>query len=199
MTPSAPRIAFLTGRSDPDRCALSPVQRAMLDALMPQTEGIFLDSLNFPWNPATAQWRPVPLPRASAANAREYLSARRGRIAGLSPQAIEYARGHLLAAPRTLLLVGSCGLVLLDALIAPFDLAQRARLRIVAYGGVAPRWPRHIEGLQLRGERDRIAAWLGPNDGPPARMVAHRHMDYLDGDTVMHAVREHLPWLRSGL
>jgi hypothetical protein len=197
MTPGAPRIAFLTGRSDPDRCALSPVQRATLDALMPQTEGIFLDSLNFPWDSAGTPWRPVPLVRASAANAREYLCARRGRIAGLSPQATERARRHLLAAPRTLLLVGSCGLVLLDALITPFDPAQRSRLRIVAYGGVAPRWPRHIEGLQLRGERDRIAAWFGPSDGPPPRMVAHGHMDYLDGGTVVHAVREHLRWLRG--
>lgn len=211
-----PRIAFLTGRSDPDRCALSPVQRAVLDALSSQAADALLDPLNFPWSaPLDARdrrdephrhdddraWRETPLLRASLANGRQYLAARRGGFADLSNAAIAHARARLLASPRTLLLVGSCGLSLLDALIAPFDATQRARLRIVAYGGVAVRWPRGIDGAQLRGRRDRIVAWFGPNDGPAPRTIDCGHMDYLARpaayDAVLDAARAQLAWLRG--
>lgn len=193
-----PRIAFLTGQSDPGRCALSPVQRATLDALAPHAEGIELHPCNYPWDTDTAPWRAVPMLRASIANGRQYLAARRYGTGMFRHDAQDAARARLLAAPRTLLLVGSCGLALLDALVAPFDAGQRARLRAVSYGGVAPRWPAGIEGLQLRGRRDRIAAWLGPIDGPSPQTVDHGHMDYLDGDAVAIAARAHLDWLREG-
>jgi hypothetical protein len=192
-----PRIAFLTGQSDPGRCALSPVQCATLDALAPHAGDIDLLPHNFPWTADTAPWRPVPLLRASVANGRQYLAARGGDVPDLSTSAREAARAHLLAAPRTLLLVGSCGLALLNALIAPFDIAQRARLRAVSYGGVAPRWPAGIHGTQLRGRRDRIAAWLGPANGPRPIVVDHGHMDYLGGNGVVEAARAHVAWLRG--
>jgi hypothetical protein len=193
-----PRIAFLTGQSDPGRCALSPAQRATLDALATDAEEIDSHPCNFPWDVRTAAWRPVPIVRASLSNGRQYLAARRGAADVLSAIDAAAARAQLLAPPRTLLLVGSCGLALLDALVAPFDAAQRARLRAVSYGGVAPRWPAGIAGAQLRGVRDRIVAWLGPVDGPSPRRVDHGHMDYLDGDTVADAARAQLDWLRSG-
>lgn len=205
----APRIAFLTGRSDPDRCALSPVQRAILDALATDATRMRLESLNFPWsgrsressNDSGLAWRETPLLRASLANGRQFFAARRGGFADLSRDAVEQARECLRTPPRSLLLVGSCGLSLLDALIAPFDDVDRARLRIVAYGGVAPRWPRGVEGAQLRGHRDRIAAWFGPNDGPTPHAIDCGHMDYLERsaarDAVIDAARTQLPWLRS--
>lgn len=207
---AGPRIAFLTGRSDPDRCALSPVQRAVLDALATHAADLHLDPLNFPWHPHLGEsddrdddraWRETPLLRASIANGRQYLAARRGGFADLPNAAIAHARARLLASPRTLLLVGSCGLSLLDALIAPFDAAQRARLRVVAYGGVAPRWPRGVDGAQLRGRRDRIVAWFGPNDGPAPRTIDGGHLDYLARpaacDAVLDAARAQLAWLRG--
>lgn len=196
-----PRIAFITGQSDPGRCALSPVQRATLDAFIAHADGIDPVELNFPWHDDSAPWRPVPLLRASLANGRQYLAARRGTLHALSPAQCDAARARLLQAPRTLLLAGSCGLALLDALCAPFDATQRARLRIVAYGAVGPRWPRGIDGLQLRGDRDRIAVRFGPGDGPPPRALACGHMDYLDSDAaravVIGAAREQLGWLRG--
>ncbi len=196
-----PRVAFLTGQSDPGRGALSPVQRAAFDALAHGNDGVDFDPHQFPWDSATAAWRPIPLLRASLANGRQYLDARRGVLHGLSSAQSVAARERLLAAPRTLLLAGSCGLALLDALIAPFDDAARARLRVVAYGAVAPRWPHGIVGVQLRGDRDRIAAWLGPADGPAPQRVAAGHMDYLDDggarNAVIAAAREQLDWLRS--
>lgn len=203
-----PRIAFLTGRSDPDRCALSPVQRAALDTLAAHASDLDVDHVNFPWrsrvdtNHDRDAWRETPLLRASLANGRQYLAARRGGFADLPQNIIAQARERLRKPSRSLLLVGSCGLSLFDALIAPFDDAQRARLRIVAYGGVAARWPRGIEGAQLRGRRDPIAAWFGPSDGPSPRTIDCGHMDYLAlpvaRDAVLDAAREQLPWLRSG-
>ena len=211
-----PRIAFLTGRSDPGRCALSPVQRAALDVLATFAADLHLDPLNFPWHAHRdardhrnephrhdddRAWRETPLLRASLANGRQYLAARLGGFADLPNEAIAHARARLLASPRTLLLVGSCGLSLLDALIAPFDATQRVRLRIVAYGGVAARWPRGIDGAQLRGRRDRIVAWFGPNDGPAPRTIDCGHMDYLARpaacDAVLDAARAQLAWLRG--
>lgn len=196
-----PRVAFLTGQSDPGRGALSPIQRAALDALAEDNDDIDFDPHQFPWDSAAAAWRPVPLLRASFTNGRQYLGARRGMLHGVSSAQCTAARERLLAAPRTLLLVGSCGLALLDALIAAFDDDARARLRIVAYGAVTPRWPRGVDGVQLRGDRDRIAAWLGPADGPAPQRIAAGHMDYLDGEpsrnAVIAAAREQLDWLRS--
>jgi hypothetical protein len=199
----APRIAFLTGRSDPNRCALSPMQRALFDTLAADATGIRLDPLNFPWNLCEHAWRETPLLRASVANGRQYLAARRGDFADLPHDIVAHARDCLRTPSRTLLLVGSCGLSLLDALVAPFDDFERARVRIVAYGGVAPRWPNGIEGVQVRGRRDRIAGWFGPNQGPATRIVDCGHLDYLEHhaarDTVLDAARAQLPWLRGEL
>lgn len=196
-----PRVAFLTGQSDPGRGALSPVQRAALDALADGNDDIDFDPHQFPWDSTAVAWRPVPLLRASLANGHQYLGARRGVLHGVSSAQCDAARQRLLAAPRSLLLVGSCGLALLDALVAPFDDAARARLRVVAYGAVAPRWPHGIGGMQLRGDSDRIAAWLGPADGPTPQRIPAGHMDYLDGEpsrnAVIAAAREQLHWLRS--
>lgn len=192
-----PRLAFLTGQSDPGRCALSPAQRAVLARLSAEADGIALEPHNFPWPIAAPPWRAVPLLRASLANGRQYLAARRGALREIDADQRSFAQARLREAPRSLLLVGSCGLTLLDALIAPFAMHERARLRVVAYGAVAPRWPAGVDGVQLRGHRDRIADWLGPDNGPVPRRVDHDHLDYLDGDAVLLAVREQLDWLRG--
>lgn len=192
-----PRIAFLTGQSDPGRCALSPAQRRTLDALAADADGIDCVPRNFPWTTDTASWRPVPLLHASLANGRQYLAARRGALTPFAPHDIVAARAWLASTPRTLLLVGSCGLSLLDLLLAPLHAETRTRLRVVAYGAVAPRWPAHIDGVQLRGDRDRIARWFGPVDGPPPQTLSCGHMDYLDHDAVVETARAQFDWLRG--
>lgn len=194
---SRPRIAFLTGQSDPGRCALSPPQRRTLDALAAGTDDIDCIPLNFPWKTDTGSWRPVPLLRASLANGRQYLASRRGTLSPFAPRDIAAARGWLQASPHTLLLVGSCGLSLLHALLAPMDKEVRTRLRVVAYGAVAPRWPASVAGMQLRGDRDRIARWFGPLDGPVPQTLSCGHMDYLDHDAVVDAARAQFDWLRG--
>ena len=192
-----PRIAFLTGQSDPGRCALSPAQRRMLDQLAEAAPDLDCAPHNFPWPAETPPWRAVPLLRASLANGRQWRAARRGSLSPFGADAIAMAQSRLRDAPRTLLLAGSCGLSLLDALVAAFDNAERARVRVVAYGAVAPRWPQGIDGTALRGDRDRIARWFGPDDGPAPQSLACGHLDYLDHDAVVDAARAQFAWLRG--
>lgn len=195
-----PRIAFLTGQSDPTRCALSPQQSALLAELAADAEGIDGVALNYPWRSDSEDWRPVPLWRASFANARQYLTARRGVEAALPA-----AREWLLRAPRSLLLVGSCGLSLLEAMLGDADDAAYARLRVVAYGAVGPRWPRALQGHALRGRFDWIARALGPAGLPPSgvsqQLLDCGHMDYLQRPqsraAVLSAARAQLGWLRG--
>lgn len=198
--PARPRIAFLTGQSDPGRCALSPAQRRVLAHLAEAAPDLDVIPHNFPWPAHAPPWRAVPLMRASLANGRQWLAARRGSLSAFGAEEIAMAQSRLRDAPRTLLLAGSCGLSLLDALIATFDDAERMRLRVIAYGAVARRWPQGIVGTALRGDRDRIARWFGPHDGPAPRSLACGHLDYLDDrhhTRVIDAARAQFAWLRG--
>ncbi len=216
------RIAFFTGQSDPGRCALSPQQYDFLERLsavllddsrankhsnkdlhdMESTELLNIECVkqNFPWHSNSAPWRATPLWRASLANGHQYLAARRGRLLQLSRAEIDAAHDWLQSAPRTLLLVGSCGLTLLNTLLAhSTDRAWLAtRLRIVAYGGIAPRWPSGIDGIQLRGRRDWIAALTAPRDGPAPLSLDCGHLDYLARIELQHAVLQSSDWLHGG-
>ncbi len=195
-----PRIAFLTGQSDPERCALSPLQAGLLTELQPQAQDIDCLSLNYPWSTDSADWRAVPLWRASLANARQYRAALRG-----DEPALSIARARLLQAPRSLLLVGSCGLSLLDALLREVDPDQRSRIRVIAYGAVGPSWPTAIQGHLLRGRRDWISRLLGPRALAPDRVAVQAldcgHMDYLQQAqaraAVLAALCTELDWLRG--
>jgi hypothetical protein len=189
-----PRVAFLTGQSDPQRCALSPQQQGFLDGL-PLPAGIERVRQNFPWDAHTAPWRPTSLLRASWANWRQYRAARTGRM---PTSVVAHAHAWLQRAPRTLLLVGSCGLQLLDALLADGPLATRAPLRVVAYGAVGRRWPAGIDGAHLRGRRDWVAACAPPRGAPPALAVDCDHLNYLRHPALRDAVLAQLPWLASG-
>lgn len=195
-----PRIAFLTGQSDPARCTLSPAQSALLAELQAQAPGVDCIALNYPWRADSADWRPVPLWRASLANARQYLAARRG-----GEPALPAARQWLFEAPRSLLLVGSCGLSLLDALLREADQDLRSRVRLIAYGPVGPHWPSGVDGHVLLGRRDWVARLLGPCTFDGAKVMqqtlACGHMDYLQRPkaraAVLAAACTQLDWLRG--
>lgn len=187
---STPRIAFLTGQSDPGRCALAAAQQQFLQRLRPALASeVELCAQNFPWTDSERPWRAVPLWRASLSNAGQYLAARRGRI---SPEAANW----LDQPRRTLLLVGSCGLVLLEQLMRGLppgsDLDER--LRIVCYGGVGPRWPAGLHGRYLLGTRDRIARLAGPSRrslaGIERKWVPCGHLDYLGNADSLHALEQ---------
>lgn len=185
----APHIAFLTGQSDPGRCALSPVQEQFLQRLRPGlAPEIELCQQNFPWSDSEQPWRAVPLWRASLANGWQYLAARCGRVPLSAASWLDQPR-------RTLLLVGSCGLLLLDQLLRARPQATWAeRLRVVCYGGVGPRWPVQVQGCNLLGERDRMARFAGPSrrsmTGISCQTVPCGHLDYLTQADSLRALEQ---------
>ncbi len=163
------QVAFLTGQSRPPGTALTPAQRAFLDALPIPTAGRVI--VNFPYSDAgSEESAPVPLLVASVRNARQYLSARRADFPLRHRRAVE---ALLSRAERTLFLAGSCGLELFNALALPDDTLRR--VTIFAYGPVARRRP-DCACVLVQGRRD----WLSRRyfRAVDARVDAG-HMDYL--------------------
>lgn len=173
------QVAFLTGQSDPQGCALSPLQRRFIDAL---AAPLAVDR-NFPYATDTPPFRKMPLWRASVANAQQYLGSR----------GVAFRRRHrpavdalLARRERTLLLAGSCGLELLVNLHLPRDLLDR--LAVFAYGPVARGRP-DCDCLLLQGRRDRLSRWYFPQVDVH---VAAGHMDYLAQASVLQHCRDYL-------
>ncbi|MGE6332858.1 hypothetical protein [Stenotrophomonas sp. NPDC077659] len=168
------QLAFLTGQSDPARCALSPVQRAFGEALL--APGRTLHPCNFPYDAATPEHRPAALLAASVHNSRHYLRSRQPAFSAAHAPAMTRL---LQAAPHTLLLVGSCGLELLANLDLPPALMQRCS--VLAYGPVARRAPVVAHLQVLVGRRDWVSrlGWRGTR-----QWIDSGHMDYLQQPAV---------------
>ncbi len=173
------QVAFLTGQSDPGRCALSPAQSAFLDALSwPDVAKV---QTNFPYDDRTRPYRNVSLAAASWHNTRQYLRSR-------TPVFVDQHRSSVVEmaarAEQTLLLAGSCGLELLANVALPDHILQR--LHVFAYGPVARRAPA-CDLFVLRGRGDWISrAWSGRVD----QVVDCGHMDYLANPQVLALCRE---------
>jgi hypothetical protein len=167
------QVVFLTGQSDPGRCALSPVQQAFVDALpLPAAAKV---SRNFPYAETTA-WRPTSLLTASVFNARQYLASRRPDFATRHAPGV---RQQLAQAHRTLILAGSSGLELLANLSLPRDVLDR--LDVFAYGPVARRIP-DCACVLVQGRRDWVSrAWFSRVD----HRVECGHLDYLESPEVL--------------
>lgn len=168
------QVVFLTGQSDAARCALSPVQRAFLEALPLPASGKL--ALNFPYDTDTLPWRNVSLLAASVSNARQYRASRQPDFAA---RHAPHVSRLLSRAPRTLILAGSAGLELLTNLRLPREALDR--VHVFAYGPVARRLP-DCPCVLVQGRRDWISrAWF--------RAVDHRvectHLDYLESPEVL--------------
>jgi hypothetical protein len=167
------QVFFLTGQSDPPRCALSPVQQAFIDALpLPAPAKL---RLNFPYDTDTAPWRPNSLAVASLNNAVLYVRSRQAGFAQYAPSVLQ----QLARADRTMILAGSSGIELLNNLRLPAEALRT--VHVFAYGPVARTLPPCACTL-VQGRRDWISrAWF--------RSVDHRvdcsHRDYLESPEVL--------------
>lgn len=165
---------FLTGQSDPDRCALSPEQQAFLDALpLPAAARL---ALNFPYRADTAPWRPIPVLIGSVNNTRQYVRSRQESFAAQHAPDVQ----RLLArARRTVILAGSCGLELLVNLRLPRDVLDT--VHVFAYGPAARRLP-DCACVLVQGRRDWVSrCWFRAVD----HRVACGHRDYLQSPEVL--------------
>jgi hypothetical protein len=168
------QIAFITGRSAPARCALSPAQSGFLAHLA--APGRILVGHNFPYAHESAPYLPVPLILACIQNAREYLGAQRS---GFRSRYRQQVIALLEQAPQTLFLAGSCGLELLNRLALPAG--WLTRVSVFAYGPVAHHRPacRH-RIVQARG--DWISGrWFSQAD----EYVPGGHLHYLSRPEVL--------------
>jgi hypothetical protein len=168
------QAVFLTGQSDPQRCALSPEQQAFLDALpLPAAARL---SLNFPYDADTPPWRHIPVLIGSVNNTRQYTHSRQAIFADRHAPPVQQLLGR---ARRTLILAGSCGLELLANLRLPREALER--VHVFAYGPVARRLP-DCPCVLVQGRRDWVSRlWF--------RTVDHRvdcgHRDYLQSPEVL--------------
>ena len=187
-------VCILTGRSDPANPALSPVQRAFLDAL-PISAQERVDA-NFPYGPPTGPWRRTSLPLASARNARGLLASRRPAFARAHADAV---RGVLTRADRTLVLAGSSGLELLANL--RLDAAALDGVHVLAYGPVARSGAAAAVSAAAAtletvvGRRDLLARrWAGRAD----HLVDAGHLDYLASPEFVAIATRAVARLRAG-
>lgn len=183
------QLAFLTGQSNPQCCALSAQQAHFGQALL--GPGRVLRLQNFPYQEATPAHAPVALWRASWHNAAQYLSSRR-------PGFVRRYRDAVLqmldATPHTLVLSGSCGLELLANLMLPADALQR--ISLLAYGPVARRAPACARLLTVAASADWISRW---GYGPAMRSIAGGHMDYLAQPELLALVQRFAAEVEAGL
>lgn len=170
------QIAFLTGQSDPESCALSMQQRHFL--LQLQGPGRRLIDCNYPYRSASPTYRHMPLWRASVSNARQYLAARAARVADADRMRVV---ALLEQAPTTVLLAGSCGLQLLTAL--RLSQALRTRLAVFAYGPVCNAPAAFGQLHVVQGSGDWISRALFA--GAPDLMPACGHLHYLRDAAVL--------------
>ncbi|MCX6550347.1 MAG: hypothetical protein NTY02_04950 [Acidobacteria bacterium] len=167
------QIAFMTGQSDPESCALSPAQAAFLDRLaIPEAARV---NRNFPYADQTPPYRDVSLAAASWQNMRQYLVSRTPAFAAAHRPAVVRM---LARADHTVLLAGSCGLEILANLELPGPVLQG--VHVFAYGPVARHRPA-CDTVVVRGGGDWIArAWGGHVD----HLVEGGHMGYLANEDV---------------
>ena len=183
------QLAFLTGQSDPARCALSPTQMAFGEALL--APGRWLHPLNFPYRPDPAPHRAVRLLRASWHNSRQYLSSRRHAFAREHERDLQ---ALVQGAPHTVLLAGSCGLELLANLGLPEE--ALARLSVFAYGPVARRTPAVARLQAITGRHDWLSrlGWSGD-----ATLVRGGHLGYLERPEVLALARRFVDQTQAAL
>jgi hypothetical protein len=178
--PPKVQIAFFTGRSNPDSCALSPIQRAFLERLGGPDR--LLVSYNFPYVLTDRPYEATGLLRASLNNYREFRESR-GR-----PYRQRYrpvVKALLERAPRTVFLAGSCGLELLSNL--QLDLEALARTFVFAFGPVARALP-DCHRVVVQGRKDWLSRWFVAS---PDFDVDCGHLDYLRDEQV-HQICEAL-------
>jgi hypothetical protein len=181
------QVAFFTGQSDPERCALSGEQAAFLDAL-PIRDAAKIRR-NFPYEDDTLAYRDVSLLAAGWHNARQYLMSRTPAFAERHRPAVL----RLLAqADSSLLLAGSCGLELLANLSLPGDVL--GRVHVFAYGPVVRSRPA-CDICAVRGRGDWIARLWG---GPADHIVDGGHMAYLRNPDVLALCQAQVARLEAG-
>ncbi len=178
-----PRVALLTGRSDPVRTGLPQAQTEFLDAVTPS--GMVAVQDGYPWIGAPPEGA-VPLPLAAWRNAVQWQAARTG-----AARANISTRLHSLAGGPLAIITGSCGLDLLEC-----GWIEGACQLVIALGPVMQKRP-VLPGVRLVtviGRKDMLSRIL--HRSTPDISVPCRHMGYWTCPETREAVAAELrEWL----
>jgi hypothetical protein len=172
---SVPRVALLTGRSDPARTGLPAAQAAFLAAVTPA--GMVAVQDGYPWCGGPAEQR-VPLPVAAWRNAVQWRGARTGAARAEVSARLGVLRGGPLA-----IVTGSCGLDLLHC-----GWVEGVCHLVIAVGPVMPArplWP-GVRVVTVVGRRDLLSRML--HRAPADLRVPGHHMGYWTCETTRAAV-----------
>ena len=176
------KVGWLSGVSRPGTNALSPEQRAFVEAL----PGDICSKLttNFPYGDEATAFVPTPLVLASAVNLARFAAATTPWTRGSRAAAW---RGVKASCERLLLVTGSCG----SQIVASLERGcpAGARVSVLALGSVD--WG--LAGLdvqRVRGDRDMVARRRGEI------VVGVGHMDYTRSTRVLEIARL---WVRERL
>lgn len=172
MLDSDYQVILLTGQSDPRSCALSPLQQTFLDQSVPREAQL---PINFPYDPASPPYRATPLLIASIRNGLQFF---RSRSRAFGKQHADGITGLIERRSRTIFLIGSCGLELLNNLNLPSSLNDR--IRLFAFGPVARRRPDY-EHVLVGSRKDWLSRCFFPS---PDHWVDCNHLDYLRSPAV---------------
>lgn len=174
-------LAWLSGSSDPERAALTPAERGLLEQV---AQGHPIVDGNFPWPSVPGCYRAVPLPLASARNAAQYW---RVQLSAGYRRAVAARVQHLIDHyPAPLLVItGSQGLELVRR---AWPLLRTRGLRVASLGPVAGPLPDGLRPLVIRASNDLIArvGWRGP----VADELGRGHLGYATDPAVVARLRE---------
>jgi hypothetical protein len=160
-----PRVALMTGRSDPVRTGLPKAQAEFLRAVTPPHMSAISDG--YPWIGGLPE-DPVPLPLAAYRNAVQWRAARTGAARAEVAGRLQALGGGPLA-----IITGSCGLDLLQC-----GWTQGACQLVIALGPVTaerPTWP-GMRLVTVVGRRDLLSRLL--HRAPTDIGVPCAHMGY---------------------
>jgi hypothetical protein len=180
------QIAFLTGRSNPASCALSPEQSCFLKRLEHPERNVV--EWNFPYTSAEP-FREIWIPRAAYNNVVEYF---RSRSPAFSRRFRPVVERLIAGAEHTVFLAGSCGLELFNNLfLGP---TAEARCTVICYGPVGRRLPRYARTLVAQSAADFVSrAFFRRSD----RRLSCGHMAYLTDPGFMELCEAELTSLVS--
>lgn len=162
---TAPRLALLTGRSDPARTGLIEHQAAFLEAVTPS--GILAYRDGYPWIGGAPE-APVSLPLAAWRNALQWRAARTGVAKAEVSMRLRTLQGGPLA-----IITGSCGL---DMLHCGWE--EGICQLVIALGPVMAQRPTrpNMRLVTVIGQRDLLSRAL--HRAPPDIRVPCGHMGY---------------------
>lgn len=174
------KIFFMTGLSDWNNSSLSPQQINFLKKInLQENNKIYM---NFPFE-SNSKYKKTNILIASLSNSLQYMLA---RTSWIKKKEIDF-KNLLAKENKILLLVGSCGLEILRNI--NLSAADKDKIHVIAYGGVAKKIPDYQHLTLVQGKNDWISRlWIKRYD----LLINSNHMNYLDSQEFLTFINKYI-------